>query len=95
MCRSSPFVLPKKIGPKNRIVQVFFSEESNRFSQFFHIFCFSQHCVFQAKSTDAEHFCVKSVFWLELVSKELNHLAAILHVYAGGLHSKKSSKRAK
>ena len=23
---------------------------------------------------------------LELVSKELNHLAAILHVYAGGLH---------
>ena len=33
------------------------------------------------------------VFWglfelptLELVSKELNHLAAILHVYAGGLN---------
>ena len=24
------------------------------------------------------------VLWLELVSKELNHLAAILHVYAGG-----------
>ena len=24
--------------------------------------------------------------WLELVSKELNHLAAILHVYAGGLN---------
>ena len=24
-------------------------------------------------------------FILELVSKELNHLAAILHVYAGGL----------
>ena len=23
--------------------------------------------------------------YLELVSKELNHLAAILHVYAGGL----------
>ena len=23
--------------------------------------------------------------WLELVTKELNHLAAILHVYAGGL----------
>ena len=23
---------------------------------------------------------------LELVSKELNHLAAILHVYAGGLN---------
>ena len=23
--------------------------------------------------------------WLELVSEELNHLAAILHVYAGGL----------
>ena len=27
----------------------------------------------------------KGVF-LELVSKELNHLAAILHVYAGGLN---------
>ena len=26
---------------------------------------------------------------LELVSKELNHLAAILHVYAGGLNFKK------
>ena len=25
-------------------------------------------------------------FNLELVSKELNHLAAILHVYAGGLN---------
>ena len=25
------------------------------------------------------------VFPLELVSKELNHLAAILHVYVGGL----------
>ena len=24
--------------------------------------------------------------WLDLVSKELNHLAAILHVYAGGLN---------
>ena len=26
---------------------------------------------------------------VELVSKELNHLAAILHVYAGGLNSMK------
>ena len=26
------------------------------------------------------------VHFLELVSKELNHLAAILHVYAGGLN---------
>ena len=26
---------------------------------------------------------------LDLVSKELNHLAAILHVYAGGLNFKK------
>ena len=25
-------------------------------------------------------------YTLELVSKELNHLAAILHVYAGGLN---------
>ena len=25
------------------------------------------------------------MYWLELVSKELNHLAAILHVYARGL----------
>ena len=25
-------------------------------------------------------------YFLELVSKELNHLAAILHVYAGGLN---------
>ena len=28
----------------------------------------------------------KHLFNLELVSKELNHLAAILHVYAGGLN---------
>ena len=27
-----------------------------------------------------------AVYSLELVSKELNHLAAILHVYAGGLN---------
>ena len=27
-----------------------------------------------------------SVYGVELVSKELNHLAAILHVYAGGLN---------
>ena len=26
------------------------------------------------------------VLWVELVSKELNHLAAILHVYARGLN---------
>ena len=26
------------------------------------------------------------MFFLELVSKELNHLAAILYVYAGGLN---------
>ena len=31
----------------------------------------------------------KNVKVLELVSKELNHLAAILHVYAGGLNFKK------
>ena len=32
---------------------------------------------------------VEKKFWgsnVELVSKELNHLAAILHVYAGGLN---------
>ena len=29
---------------------------------------------------------VCNVCMLELVSKELNHLAAILHVYAGGLN---------
>ena len=29
----------------------------------------------------------KIQFAVELVSKELNHLAAILHVYAGGLNS--------
>ena len=28
---------------------------------------------------------LKEGFELELVSKELNHLSAILHVYAGGL----------
>ena len=36
---------------------------------------------FLAKS--ASHFIDRP---LELVSKELNHLAAILHVYAGGLN---------
>ena len=30
---------------------------------------------------------------LELVSKELNHLAAILHVYAGGLNFMKLKKK--
>ena len=29
---------------------------------------------------------MKNATTLELVSKELNHLAAILHVYAGGLN---------
>ena len=29
---------------------------------------------------------IKVPHYLELVSKELNHLAAILHVYAGGLN---------
>ena len=32
------------------------------------------------------------VYTLELVSKELNHLAAILHVYAGGLNFMKWKK---
>jgi len=31
-------------------------------------------------------FTSKNAKFLELVSKELNHLAAILHVYAGGLN---------
>jgi hypothetical protein len=45
---------------------------------------------------DKNSFCEKldvqikffdvQVLTLELVSKELNHLAAILHVYAGGLN---------
>ena len=30
---------------------------------------------------------------IELVSKELNHLAAILHVYAGGLNFMKWKKK--
>ena len=31
-------------------------------------------------------------YFLELVSKESNHLAAILHVYAGGLNFLKQKK---
>ena len=31
-------------------------------------------------------FLIHQAWQLELVSKELNHLAAILHVYAGGLN---------
>ena len=31
-------------------------------------------------------YLVNRVFFVELVSKELNHLEAILHVYAGGLN---------
>ena len=31
-------------------------------------------------------FCMYIGYFIELVSKELNHLAAILHVYAGGLN---------
>ena len=34
----------------------------------------------------SQHEAHKYVVILELVSKELNHLAAILHVYAGGLN---------
>ena len=32
---------------------------------------------------------------IELVSKQLNHLEAILHVYAGGLNFMQNTKRAK
>ena len=34
---------------------------------------------------DLKLFQHENVLQLELVSEELNHLAAILHVYAGGL----------
>jgi hypothetical protein len=40
-------------------------------------------------SKNVTYFCLNYIrvgFILELVSKELNHLAAILHVYAGGLY---------
>ena len=33
-----------------------------------------------------EKMCQLYEFCIELVSKELNHLAAILHAYAGGLN---------
>ena len=39
-----------------------------------------------AASTELEPVCCKKQQELELGSKELNHLAAILHVYAGGLN---------
>ena len=39
-----------------------------------------------ADTHDEEAAEVNIDFFLELVSKELNHLAAILHVYAGGLN---------
>ena len=34
----------------------------------------------------------KKIILVELVSKEFNHLAAILHVYAGGLNFMKKKK---
>ena len=36
--------------------------------------------------------CNDLAFPLELVSKELNHLVGILHVYAGGLNFMKKKK---
>ena len=36
--------------------------------------------------SDREVATLKKSVMVELVSKELNHLAAILHVYAGGLN---------
>ena len=41
-----------------------------------------EQCCVQAKR---KHTPAIDVF-LELVSRELNHLAAILHIYAGGLN---------
>ena len=35
---------------------------------------------------DNQYFCMTEDFEIELVSKELNHLANILHAYAGGLN---------
>ena len=35
---------------------------------------------------DRSSACNFNALFVELVSKELNHLAAILHVYAGGLN---------
>ena len=43
----------------------------------------------QKKKKEKCHFKNNDCYFqckLELVSKELNHLAAILHVYAGGLN---------
>ena len=51
--------------------------------------CFLGH--FKAPSSLYDFYFLISDFWtsfmdvLELVSKELNHLAAIMHVYAGGV----------
>ena len=45
-------------------------------------------CTIWLKNFDIYKSCLYDVIQkhvLELVSKELNHLAAILHVYAGGL----------
>ena len=39
-----------------------------------------------SQKSDASIFLNFHDLWLELVSKELNRLSAILHVYAGGLN---------
>ena len=43
--------------------------------------------------SDREVATLKKSIMVELVSKELNHLAAILHVYAGGLNFMKLKKK--
>ena len=43
------------------------------------------------KTIKQKNFELEAAKKVELVSKELNHLAAILHVYAGGLNFMKYS----
>ena len=45
------------------------------------------HALVADKAHDPRFLYISyAVSYLELVSKEFNHLAAILHVYAGGLN---------
>ena len=53
-------------------------EIAMRLYKVFSPLCFIRHIIYL--------FSAPVTAVLELVSKELNHLAAILHVYTGGLH---------
>ena len=67
-------------------IEIYRSFQDLNFSYiFFQIFYQSSEIFKRKNDMENQNFATFGLL-LELVSKELNHLAAILHVYAGGLN---------